>query len=98
MVEKCVFWEFHCPYKDLAHALLVNDRNERDKHSVFAFIRFKCNDTDIQNIPVDIIRLIDEMYGGYGRIHLFFDGRKHHFAINVRDIFTNCNFKAMKIN
>ena len=79
-----------CPLKGAARAIIVPHR-EKDENVVSAYVRFMCDDKiNIDEIPLGVLGIIDSMYGGEERVHLFFDRRSDHYAINMSDILSNC--------
>lgn len=79
-----------CPLKGAARAIIVPYR-EKDENVVSAYIRFICDDKiNIDQIPWGVLGIIDSMYGGDEKVHLFFERRSDHYAINVSDILSNC--------
>ena len=59
---------------------------------VYGYIRFVSDSdgVDVDDVPLDIIKLIDSMYSECERIHLFIRNDTNHYAINVSDILFNC--------
>ena len=78
-----------CPIIELCYGMIVPGKRDED-NVISAFIRFVCDGVNVEEIPMDIMKLIDEMYGENERVHLFFRDHVDHCAINVSDILVNC--------
>ena len=63
---------------------------KKDDNLVYAYIRFICDGINVNDLPLDILDIIDSMYGFDERVHVFFDSYVEHYAIDVSDILLNC--------
>ena len=60
-----------------------------------AFIRLMCDDIEVDEMPMDILELVQKMYSSNDQVHLFTDelhadgDQSLHFVIKLEDILSN---------
>lgn len=82
--------DIKCPKPGFHGAVIMSGKKE-DDHLVYAYIRFMCDGVVVNDIPMDVLSVIDDMYGNDEKVHLFQDDYADHYAINVSDILSKCN-------
>ena len=79
-----------CPFKEFCGAVMVGSKSNDDNDKIISgFIRFMCDNIDIDDIPMDVMRLINTMYGANQNVHLFFHDHTDHYVVSVNDILSN---------